>query len=130
MAPGSGILRALLLPDSKPTATKNDISYALCTAEVCYERGSFLTDFGRILTAALTALIVVYALLYPAPRSPLAGRGNLQWVNPGPRLAATVLGRAGWPHPAARPSLCPEPTGLRSLGYHAWRGNPSGGGGE
>src|SRR5215211_6810517 len=25
---------------------------------------------------------------------------------PGQRLAATVLGRAGWPHPAARPSLC------------------------
>ena len=24
------------------------------------------------------------------------------------------------------PSLCLEPIGLRSLGYHSWRGNPSG----
>ena len=30
----------------------------------------------------------------------------------------------------ARPSLCPQPTGLRPFRYHAWRGNPSGGGGE
>jgi hypothetical protein len=45
-------------------------------------------------------------VLYPAPRSPFTGRGRLQLVNPGPRHAATVLGRAGWSHPAARPLLC------------------------
>src|SRR5215207_2917292 len=31
-------------------------------------------------------------VLYPAPRSPLAGRGSLQWVNPGPHLAAKASG--------------------------------------
>jgi hypothetical protein len=33
-------------------------------------------------------------VLYPAPRSPFTGRGLVERINPGPRLAATVLGRA------------------------------------
>ena len=33
-------------------------------------------------------------VLYPAPRPPFTGRGSLQCVNPGPRLAAIASGRS------------------------------------
>jgi hypothetical protein len=41
-----GIFRALQLPDSKPTAMKNSVSYTLCTAEVCYGAGKLSDRFS------------------------------------------------------------------------------------
>jgi hypothetical protein len=41
----SGILRALRLPDSKPTAMKVAVGYTLCTAEVCYGAGKLSDRF-------------------------------------------------------------------------------------
>ena len=88
----SGILRALRLPDSKPIAMKGNVSYTLCTAEVCYGTGK-LSDRFRADTDSSTHC--PYRHLCAA----ILGSGSRPWVGNflghlGPQVA-NLLGPLG-----------------------------------
>src|SRR5215212_1313133 len=89
---------------------------------VCEESRPFIVDrnishffwYGGVAGEGLRSVgvgppLIQERLLYPAHRSTFTGRGSLQCVNPGPRLAAKASGGLIGTAPNRSPGRLPPP---------------------